>query len=621
MKINEISENMSHTAKRIHDIERSKKVKPGSEEWFKLWFSLPYLKESTMFSEGYKLQLERDKDMDVLHIVDTKTNKRTEVRGKPGYETDYDPNDSLHILLDKVGKSANISDLMNGEVVSINPKHPDAEKAKTATFTAFNESVSGEEMLKMFHNMHHDAGINPDMDEWVKSQEWGIDTVDPKDIVDFEELFDYDDPFDRIIDVDEGHVKTYMNAIKSGRKLDPVILGPKHSDGKYSIVDGNHRALAYAALNMPIPAYMPMGQVDEATVTEAFDNPYKFKVTENNNNRWQAQAVTDNNIIISFLATNIDTGWGIDFKTANADTPNNTTYDLTGKGDGQRTMTTVLAMLKKFIQDHSPKEIYFDAAKDAGNSRTNLYQKIVQRFAGGLGYTVDVQDAGNRDDFTLVKKVQETTVTEALDNPYPFKLTGPDESQSFVATAQTPNGPLIMEFSSTDYDNFGIDFAVGKSMGKTQAGDEFRVFATVVAMMKKWINTVGIEHVESFDFGANKDEHASDGRAKLYTRFAKQLASKLGWKLEQSTTGNGDTAFFRLVNPKPIPRDDEYWDALEENFADGKKKGKSRPGRFKKAGVSCKGSVTSLRKKAKNSSGERQKGYHWCSNMKAGKKK
>lgn len=60
---------------------------------------------------------------------------------------------------------------------------------------------------------------------------------------------------------------------------------------------------------------------------------------------------------------------------------------------------------------------------------------------------------------------------------------------------------------------------------------------------------------------------------------------------------------------------------LAENFADGKVKGKSRPGRFKRAGVSCKGSVSDLRKKAKNSSGEKQKGYHWCANMKAGKKK
>jgi hypothetical protein len=58
-----------------------------------------------------------------------------------------------------------------------------------------------------------------------------------------------------------------------------------------------------------------------------------------------------------------------------------------------------------------------------------------------------------------------------------------------------------------------------------------------------------------------------------------------------------------------------------ENFADGKKKGKSRPGRVKKSGASCNGSVTELRKKAKNASGERAKMYHWCANMKSGKKK
>lgn len=46
MKISEISENISHTSKRLRDIEREKKVKPGTDDWFKLWFSLPYLKEA-----------------------------------------------------------------------------------------------------------------------------------------------------------------------------------------------------------------------------------------------------------------------------------------------------------------------------------------------------------------------------------------------------------------------------------------------------------------------------------------------------------------------------------------------------------------------------------------------
>jgi len=141
MKVNEIAENMSHTAKRIHDTERKNKVKPGTEEWFKLWFSLPYLKEGAeIVLEGYKLQLERSDDMDILHIVDTKTGERTEVRGKPDYERAYDPKDPLHQLLDKIGKASNISDLINGEPVGINPKHPDGDSAKTATDKAFNEN-------------------------------------------------------------------------------------------------------------------------------------------------------------------------------------------------------------------------------------------------------------------------------------------------------------------------------------------------------------------------------------------------------------------------------------------------------------------------------------------------
>jgi hypothetical protein len=60
---------------------------------------------------------------------------------------------------------------------------------------------------------------------------------------------------------------------------------------------------------------------------------------------------------------------------------------------------------------------------------------------------------------------------------------------------------------------------------------------------------------------------------------------------------------------------------VEENFADGKVKGKSRPGRVKRSGASCDGSVTDLRARAKNASGEKAKMYHWCANMKSGRKK
>jgi hypothetical protein len=56
-----------------------------------------------------------------------------------------------------------------------------------------------------------------------------------------------------------------------------------------------------------------------------------------------------------------------------------------------------------------------------------------------------------------------------------------------------------------------------------------------------------------------------------------------------------------------------------ENFADGKNPG--RKGLAKRSGVNTKASVSSLRKTAKNSSGEKQRMAHWLANMKAGKAK
>ena len=75
---------------------------------------------------------------------------------------------------------------------------------------------------------------------------------------------------------------------------------------------------------------------------------------------------------------------------------------------------------------------------------------------------------------------------------------------------------------------------------------------------------------------------------------------------------------------KDVKPGDEYKNVKKlnlENFADGKVKGKSRPGRVKRSGASCKGSVSSLRSKAKKYGGERGKMYHWCANMKSGRKK
>jgi len=66
---------------------------------------------------------------------------------------------------------------------------------------------------------------------------------------------------------------------------------------------------------------------------------------------------------------------------------------------------------------------------------------------------------------------------------------------------------------------------------------------------------------------------------------------------------------------KQIP---DTW-IMSENFADGKHPG--RKGLAKRSGVNTKASVSSLRKTAKHSTGEKARMAHWLANMKAGKKK
>ena len=104
---------------------------------------------------------------------------------------------------------------------------------------------------------------------------------------------------------------------------------------------------------------------------------------------------------------------------------------------------------------------------------------------------------------------------------------------------------------------------------------------------------------------------------KMVPNCVKEEAAGVGIVTKQNATKDVPVGG-EYMNVKKLKLD---WKEFKENFADGKKKGKSRPGRVKRAGASCKGSVTSLRSKAKKASGERAKMYHWCANMKSGRKK
>ena len=130
------------------------------------------------------------------------------------------------------------------------------------------------------------------------------------------------------------------------------------------------------------------------------------------------------------------------------------------------------------------------------------------------------------------------------------------------------------------------------------------------------VDTVGnyIIHYEGFTDECN-DGHDDETIDEVYAEVYQDFDDRQG--KEALIRGVADDILGCDNNPVLY----SVYKNVNENFADGKKKGKSRPGRVKRSGASCKGSVTSLRAKAKKYSGERGKMYHWCANMKSGKKK
>jgi GNAT superfamily N-acetyltransferase len=99
------------------------------------------------------------------------------------------------------------------------------------------------------------------------------------------------------------------------------------------------------------------------------------------------------------------------------------------------------------------------------------------------------------------------------------------------------------------------------------------------------------------------------------------VLNSMGWSIQQVESEDDAVQLQHRNGTSYFISADDFDPDVFENFADGRVKGKSRPGRVKRAGASCSGSVTDLRRKAKNASGERAKMYHWCANMKSGRKK
>jgi GNAT superfamily N-acetyltransferase len=296
-------------------------------------------------------------------------------------------------------------------------------------------------------------------------------------------------------------------------------------------------------------------------ITEAFDKPYAFNWSRGDHGDYDVFVkLPDGSPLNIAFNREGDDGWHVAFDRGHS-------QEITGEGDAQRIFATVLTSIQQFILKENPDRLYFSASKQVEpgqnpTSRARLYERMVERYAKSMGYDVVVDDRSGHTMFVL------------------------DKDQSL--REESFNGIDI------DMDIEGDEIMVtamgnGRELGHVLFVDE-----------GEYLMPQDLEVDERFQ---------GQGIAAAMYDYVKSKGYKIRRSGQQTDAGAG---FWDKHRPEQ-----NVW----ENFADGKVKGKSRPGRVKRAGASCNGSVTDLRRRAKNASGERAKMYHWCANMKSGRKK
>jgi hypothetical protein len=364
---------------------------------------------------------------------------------------------------------------------------------------------------------------------------------------------------------------------------------------KYQGPDSPHYKYLYDRISCAIIGTQKYGtqfqcDKDQQGLAESLDQPYPLTWERSEYGDVDALAKLSDGTYLSIMF-NQDGGdeWRVEFH-------RNNSQEVTGEGDSQRVFATVLKAIQQFIKKQQPWMLTFSADKEGYSdadkqSRVRLYDRMVKRYAQAWGYETRQQELSDKVVYELNRAGEGLTE---------------DESHTAISLSrlgqffknEDPLAELIPERAAATYalhpDKWESTFysLTNKDPRKLKYYGPKKVKIPPGTL-------VGDMAIANKFYRATTDEEKQH-YAKLYKK-----------SLQPYPVDVSQYRMPELLIPKTV----------EENFADGKVKGKSRPGRVQRAGASCKGSVTDLRARARKYGGERGKMYHWCANMKSGKRK
>jgi hypothetical protein len=161
----------------------------------------------------------------------------------------------------------------------------------------------------------------------------------------------------------------------------------------------------------------------EAELSEAFDQPRGIDWEQSDESEAvDAIARLSDGTALSVMfepeawTNDSPTDWSVSFWRGNS-------QEVTGAGNAQEVFATVLSAIRQFVHSHNPESISFSASKEPEvdmaqpganvnpESRAKLYDRMVNRYASAMGYSVTQREGNGKVTYTLRRTKQ--SVAEA----------------------------------------------------------------------------------------------------------------------------------------------------------------------------------------------------------------
>jgi hypothetical protein len=123
---------------------------------------------------------------------------------------------------------------------------------------------------------------------------------------------------------------------------------------------------------------------EEESLTELYEPENSFPLNwypSDYPNEASARAYDRNRGYIDIKFTPVGISKGMD--AVEVEFSRNDSYDMTGGGDANRVLGTVLEAFRQYLKNYQPKILIFSAK---GESRSKVYQNLINRFASTVGY-------------------------------------------------------------------------------------------------------------------------------------------------------------------------------------------------------------------------------------------